>query len=265
MPALIAITRSPGPSLAGGELAHKPRLTPDPVRATTQHDGYRAALAALGSEITNLPPLPGHPDAVFVEDTAIVVDELAILTRPGAAPRQGEVESMAKVLAPHREIVRLEEPATLDGGDVLRIDRTFYVGRSARSNAEGRAALSRVLAPHDYWVEAVDMNGCLHLKTAICHLGQGRVLVNRAWMHLERFPDYEAVDVHPDEPFGANVIRYPKDGGGETLLVLASAPRTAEKLAHLGYEVQTVDVSEFEKMEGSLTCLSLLFPAKSRR
>ena len=255
MNALHAITRDPGRDLVGFELVHRSRTQVDPDLATAQHLAYREALASLGAEVEVLPALPGHPDGVFVEDAALVLDELAVVTRPGAKSRRGETDTVARALAPHRPLARIEAPATLDGGDVLRVDRTIFVGRSMRSNPEGHDALATLAAPHGYHVVSVELHGCLHLKSAICALDEGRILANRAWIDPESFADFELIDVDPAEPHGANVLAV-----GDRALVLASSPRTAEKLARLGLDVLAVDVSEFEKMEASLTCLSLLFP-----
>ncbi len=255
MNALHALTRDPGRDLVGFELVHRSRSRVDPDRAIEQHLSYREALASLGAEVELLPSLPGHPDAVFVEDTALVLDELAVVTRPGAASRRGETETVAEALAPHRPLARIAAPATVDGGDVLRFGRTIFVGRSQRSNPEGHEALAAVAAPHGYRVTSVDLHGCLHLKSAVCDLGGERILANRAWIDEVAFAGFELVDVDPGESHAANVLPV-----GAGVLVLASAPRTAEKLSRLGVDVHAVDVSEFEKMEASLTCLSLVFP-----
>jgi dimethylargininase len=250
---LLVITRRPGPDLNGGELAHKPRVEVNGERALEQHQAYRTALAELGALVVELSPLPGCPDAVFVEDPALVLDEVAVIARPGAASRRPEIETVARALAPHRPLLRLEAPATLDGGDLLCIEKTIFVGESARTNEAGRVALAEMVAPHGYRVEPVPLFDCLHLKSAVSWLGGDRLLVNPAWLEETSFPGFERIEVDPEEPFGANIL--PLAG---RVLVLASCPRTAERLDGIGLGVRAIDLSEFEKMEGSLTCLSLL-------
>lgn len=202
-----------------------------------------------------LPEQPDHPDSVFVEDTVIVLDAVAVVTRPGAASRRGEVESMATALDGLREIVRIEPPGTLDGGDVLRLDRTLYVGASARSSAEGIVQLGRLLAPLDYRVVAVALRGCLHLKSAVTQVAPGQVLLNPAWVEARCFPGYEPIAIDPAEPHAANALLV-----DEALIYPASCPRTADALRKLGIDVRSVDMSETEKAEGGVTCCSVIVP-----
>ena len=190
---------------------------------------------------------------MFVEDTVIVLDEVAVVTRPGAPSRRGEVESMAAALDGLREIVRIEPPGTLDGGDVLRLDRTFYVGASARSSAEGIAQLGRLLAPFDYRVVAVPLRGCLHLKSAVTQVTPGQVLLNPDWVDARCFPGWEPIAIDPAEPHAANALRV-----GDAVIYPASCPRTADALRKLGIDVRSVDMSETEKAEGGVTCCSVI-------
>lgn len=251
----IAITRAVSRALEHCELTHLQRSPIDLALARRQHAAYEQALREAGCEVQQLPEQPDHPDSVFVEDTAIALDEVAVITRPGAPSRRGEVESMAVALDGLREIVRIEPPGTLDGGDVLRLDRTLYVGASARSSEAGIAQLGRLLAPFDYRVVAVPLRGCLHLKSAVTQVASGRVLLNPDWVDAHCFPGWEPVSVDPFEPHAANALRL-----GGALIYPASCPRTADALRKLGIDVRSVDMSETEKAEGGVTCCSVIVP-----
>ena len=251
---IVALTREPARSLDACELTYREREPLDADAAAAQHRGYRGALEACGARVVNLPPVEGLPDSVFVEDTAIVLDEVAVLTRPGVESRRGEVGLMEAEVARLRPVVRVEPPATLEGGDVLRLGRTLYVGLSPRTNAEGADALRRLAAPHGYEVLAVEPRGCLHLKTGCSGLDDETVLVNPEWVDASVFRGREVVSVDAAEPWAANVLRV-----AGTVCVSAAFPRTAEMLAGRGYDVRAVAVSEFAKAEGGMTCLSLLF------
>ncbi|MFW6202405.1 MAG: dimethylargininase, partial [Gemmatimonadota bacterium] len=174
---LIALTRAVSPAITRCELTHLARRPIDVERAETQHAACEAVLERAGCRVVRVPPAPAPPDAVFVEDTAVVLDEVAIVARPGAASRRPEVEAVADALRPYRPIRRVREPGTLDGGDVLRIDRMLYVGRSARTNAEGRRQLAEIAGEHDYAVMPVELRGCLHLKTAATAVAARTLLV----------------------------------------------------------------------------------------
>jgi dimethylargininase len=234
-------------------LTHLQRRPIDVALARRQHAAYEQALRDAGCDVRQLPEQPDQPDSVFVEDTAIVLDEAAVLTRPGAASRRGEVESMAAALDGLRDVVRIEPPGTLDGGDVLRLNRTLYVGASARSSAEGIAQLQRLLAPFDYRVVAVPLHGCLHLKSAVTQIAPGQVLVNPAWIDARCFPGWEPVAIDPAEPHAANALRV-----CDALIYPASCPRTADALRKRGLDVRSVDMSETEKAEGAVTCCSVI-------
>lgn len=196
---------------------------------------------------------PELPDAVFVEDAAVVLDELAVLTRPGAPSRRREVESVAEALAPLRPLARIERPGTLDGGDVLRLGATLYVGRTTRSNDAGIAQLAAAVAAFGYEVRPVEVRGCLHLKTAVTELAPGLLLLRSDWVDAEPFAALERVEVHPEEPFGGNILRV-----GERLIYARSFPRTLERIRSRGLEVLTVDASELAKAEGGVTCCCLI-------
>ena len=249
-----AITREVSPALGDCELSHVPRQPIDVARAVSQHHAYRHALDGLGCRVLSLAAEPAQPDSVFVEDTAIVLDEVAVLTRPGAASRRGEVASVAVALNPFRPLRAIEAPATLDGGDVLRLGRTLCVGQSARSNAEGIGQLRALLAGHGYVVQGVPIRGCLHLKSAVTQLADDTLLLQPAWVDRAAFAGFRLIEVDPAEPHAANVLRI-----GDALLMPASFPRTRQRLIAAGLRVTAVDVAELQKAEGAVTCCSLVF------
>ncbi|HEY0174126.1 MAG TPA: arginine deiminase family protein [Pyrinomonadaceae bacterium] len=251
---IVALTREPARAMNACELTHMERVPIDARSAAGQHRAYCDALRACGVRVVTLPAVDELPDSVFVEDTAIVLDEVAVLTRPGAASRRGEVRLMEPEVARLRPVVRVEPPATLEGGDVLRLGRTLYVGLSPRTNAEGAAALRRLAAPHGYEVVTVEPRGCLHLKTGCSALDDETVLVNPGWVDAAFFRGREVLTADAAEPWAANVVSV-----GGAVCASAAFPRTAEMLSARGYDVRAVEVSEFAKAEGSLTCLSLLF------
>jgi dimethylargininase len=250
---LLAITRHVSPSIERCELTHLEREPIDLELARSQHASYESCLAELGCSVRSLPAEPDLPDAVFVEDAAIVLDDLAIITRPGALSRRPETVSIEKALEPYRIIRRIESPATLDGGDVLRLDTMLYVGVSGRSDIAGIEQLRTHVAPFGYSVTAVPIRGCLHLKSAITQVGPETVLINRQWVDPGCFAGLQWIDVSPEEPRGANAlfvdgpVVYPDD-----------FPRTAQRLDRAGINVRPVGVSELAKAEGGVTCCSLL-------
>ena len=250
---MLALTHAVPSSLALCELTHLPRVAIDVARARAQHELYEAALRGLGVEIVRLPETDDLPDSVFVEDAAVVVDELAVLTRPGALSRRAEIPSVAQALAPHRDLAFVAAPGTLDGGDVLRIGRRLFVGLTARSNAHAIAQLALFLSPFGYSVEGLAVSGCLHLKSAVTAIDSETIVLNPAWVDGSRFGARRAIAVEPAEPMAANVLAI-----GRTVLVNASAPRTAARIAAAGYDVVAVDQSELAKAESGLTCCSLL-------
>ena len=250
----IAITRDVSPSLGGCELSFVPRTEIDVARAAAQHESYRDALESLGCRVIALPAQPNLPDAVFVEDVALVFDEVAVMTRPGAESRRAEGASVATVLAAFRPLMSIEAPGTLDGGDVLRIGRNVYVGEAARSNADGIAQLRAMLAQFRYSVRAVPTHDCLHLKSAVTQVAEDTLLVNPAWVDAGMFADYRLIEVDPGEEHAANALRI-----GNGVLYPSCFPRTQQRLEAAGIAVTTVDVSELQKAEGATTCCSLVF------
>jgi dimethylargininase len=250
---MLALTRAVPASLARCELTHLERVPIDVARAAEQHGRYEAALRALGVEVVRLPVTDELPDSVFVEDAAVVVDEIAVLARPGAESRRAEVPSVAEALARYRRLVSIAAPGTLDGGDVLRIGRRIFVGLSARTNAAGVAELAAHLAPFGYRVEGLELTGCLHLKSAVTAIDDGTIVLNPAWVDARRLGVRRAIEVAPGEPMAANVLAI-----GRSVLVNATAPRTAERIAAAGFDVVPVDQSELAKAESGLTCCSLI-------
>lgn len=225
------------------------------ARAVTQHAAYEQALAALGCTVQRLPPEPALPDSVFVEDTAVVCDEVAIIARPGAASRRAEVDTVAAALAAHRPLARIDAPGTLDGGDVLRVGRRIYVGVSSRTNAEGVRQLRDILTPLGYVVQDVAVSGCLHLKTAVTEVARDTVLLNPDWIDAAPFEGLQCIAVDPSEPFAANALRV-----GDVLLCASAHPLTRRRIEDHGIEVCTVDADELAKAEAGLTCCSILIP-----
>lgn len=250
----VALTREPARSMEACELTYREREPIDAAVAAGQHRAYCEALAACGAEVVTLPRIDGLPDSVFVEDTAVVLDELAVLTRPGVVSRRAEVRFIEPEVARLRPFVRVETPATLEGGDVMRAGRTLFVGLSPRTNRAGVAALRELSAPHGYEVVPVELKGCLHLKTGCAALDDETILVNAEWIDAGVFRGKRLVSVDACEPWAANVLRV-----GDALCVGSAFPRTASSLASLGYDLREVDCSEFAKAEGGLTCMSLIF------
>ena len=253
---LTALTRAVSPTLESCELTWLPREKIDIRRAAKQHDDYERCLAELGLRVISLPAEAELPDATFVEDPLVVVDELAIITRMGAASRRAESESLAAAISAFRPVRRLREPATLEGGDVMRIGRDVFVGLSSRTTHAGISQLTTELEPLGYRVHAVEVRGCLHLKSACCSLGDGKILANPAWLDMAPFGDFNIINVADDEPGAANVLRI-----GDTVLMPACFPHTEQILRREGFQLRTVDISELIKAEAAITCSSVIFEA----
>jgi dimethylargininase len=254
----VALVRPVVDRLAEGELTHLDRRPVDVALARRQHAVYVAALADGGWRPVEVPAAPDHPDSVFVEDTVVVVDGVAVLANPGAPSRTGEVDGTAAVAGDlGLEVRRIEEPGHLEGGDVLQVDRTVYVGRGGRTDAEGIAQLRRHLEPLGRTVVEVPLGAVLHLKSAATALPDGTVVGLADLLDRDVFPTWRDVDEEP----GAHVVPL----GGDRLVMAASAPRTAGTYRDLGFDVVEVDVSEFEKLEGCVTCLSVLIPRADPR
>ena len=250
----IAITRAVSPRIVDCELTFRERVPIDYARTIAQHHAYEQALRRLGCTIVHAPELPEAADGVFVEDAAILLDEIAIVTRPGAESRRCETGSIAGLLEKYRPVHRIVEPGCIDGGDVLRIGRALYVGRSKRTNDSGIEQLRAVVAPHGYEVVATSFRGCLHLRSAATYAGV--LLFNPEFVQAALFGEIEAVAVDPSEPDAANALLI-----GETIMMSSSWPRTRARLERRGLRVITVDADELEKAESGVTCCSLVFDA----
>lgn len=248
-----AITRAVSPALADCQLTHLTRQPIDVARAQREHAAYEDALRGLGLAVVRAAPAPDCPDAVFVEDCAVVLDEAAIITRPGAPSRRAETTGIAEALRPHRPLRYLEAPACLDGGDVLRIGRTLYVGTSTRTTPAAVAQLARLVAEWDYRVVPVPVTGCLHLKSAVTLVDADLVLANAAWIETEALGSVEVLPVHEGEPAGGNALWV-----AGAVIYPEHHPQTARRLADAGCRLVTVPAGELAKAEGGVTCCSLI-------
>lgn len=256
----VAITRKVSPAITRCELTHLGRTPINVELAARQHDAYEGALAALGCDVHALPAEPDLADSVFVEDAAIVLDEVAVITRPGAESRRPETLSIAAALKAYRPLLEITAPATLDAGDVLRIGRDVYVGISGRTDKAAVQQLQSLLTPFGYSVQGLPLRGCLHLKSAVTQVAPDSVLINPAWISGEPFGDstrpLRNFEIALGEDHAANALML--DGG---LIYPTSFPRTAEMLERAGLCVSQIDVSELQKAEGAVTCCSLIFQA----
>ncbi len=251
-----AITREVSTGINRCELTCLSREAIDVDLAREQHALYRECLSGLGCDVVCLPQEPDLPDSVFVEDTAVVLKDLAIITRPGAPSRRPEVRSVARALEPYRDLAFIEPPGTVDGGDVLALDNTLYVGLTRRSNRAGAGQLRALLSPRGYTVFMVEVAGCLHLKSAVTRVASGTLLVNRDRVDAGMFHGMSFVDVDPGEPHAANALLV-----GNTVVLPSAFPRTRSLLEEKGIEVVALDISELAKAEGGVTCCSLIFDA----
>ena len=255
-PRIIAVTNAPSPLLPQCELTHVERTAIDYAVAVRQHDGYQAMLRACGAEVDALRVNAGHPDGVFIEDTAIVLDEVAVLTSMGTPSRRGEPDGVEPALRKYRAVERIGLPATIEGGDVVRVGRTLLIGQSSRTNSGGAAALEQIAGRYGYSAIRVPVTGCLHLKSACTALPDGRLLVNPDWIDPGPLAAFRKVVVPPEEPSAADVALV-----GDVVCMAAEHPRTAGLVESLGFTVRTTPLSEFAKAEGAVTCLSLIFTA----
>lgn len=254
--ALVALTRAPSPALSRCALTFVPRSPINLQRAVQQHAQYTELLATRGIRVVELPAGDDFPDAPFVEDTSVVLDEIAVLTSMGTSTRRAEVDEIAPVIGRYRDLVeRVDPPALLEGGDVLRVDRILYVGLSRRTDRAGLEALARLTRPLGYEVAPVKVRGCLHLKTACTALDHETVLVNPNWIDPEPLRALRQIPVDAQEPWAANTVRLED----ELILMQHGTPRTVERVREAGYQVITTEISELAKAEAGLTCLSLLF------
>jgi dimethylargininase len=255
---LTAITREVSPSINNCELSFHVRQPIDVAKAIAQHKAYQDCLGKLGVRVVALPAEPELPDAVFVEDAAVVVDEVAIITNMGAPSRRPEKSTIIYTLSHYRPIKFLVEPATLDGGDVLRVGHQVFVGLSQRTNREGFSQLRDILGGYDYQVQPVEVRGSLHLKSACSQIGNDTILVNRSLLDVKPLRGLKLIDVPDEEPAGANALLI-KD----VVIISVSFPRTRTLLERRDFRARTIDLSELQKAEAGVTCSSLIFNDKS--
>lgn len=251
---LTAITRAVSPAIVNCELTFVARQSIDLSKARDQHRAYEQLLEKLGARVISLAAEPALPDSMFVEDPAIVLDEIAVILPLGTKSRQPEAASLARALSSFRKLADITAPGMMEGGDVLRIRRTLYVGLTTRTNGEGIRQLDAILAPHDYKVVGVPVTGCLHLKSAVTFLGRNTLLANRAWFDSTPFATYDWIDVDPGESHAANALAL-----GDTVIFPTSFPKTRARIEAAGFHVTPLDISELQKAESGLTCSSLLF------
>jgi dimethylargininase len=251
---MTAITRKVSSSLENCELSFIERKPIEMEKARTQHHAYEALLEKLGAKVISLPEERDLPDSMFVEDPAIVLDEVAIICPLGTETRRKEAPSLAAALEPFRKLAYVKLPGMLEGGDVLRVGKKIFTGLTERSNPEGIRQLAVIAEHHGYELTAVPATGCLHLKSAVTYLGRNTLLGNRAWFQWKRFAGFDWVDVDPTEPHAGNAL-----GIGETIIFPASFPKTRARIEEKGFHVESLDISELQKAESGLTCSSLLF------
>jgi dimethylargininase len=251
---LTAIVREVSPGINRCELSFHSRKPIDVNKAIAQHRAYQECLAGLEVRIVSLPAEPDLPDSVFVEDAAAVFDEVAVIPIMGAPSRRPETKSLAQSLSRHRPIKLLSEPATLDGGDVLQIGSRVFVGSTRRTNMHGINQLREILRPYGYSVEAVEINKCLHLKSACSYIGNNSILINRAFLDPKSFHGIDLIDVPIDEPAAANALTI-----SDTVIIPVSFPKTRDLLESRDFRVQAIDLSELQKAEAGVTCCSAIF------
>lgn len=249
-----AITRKVSPAISKCELTHLTRTHIDLELANLQHKQYEQCLMDLGCQINSLSCELDLPDSVFVEDTAIVFDELAIITCPGAESRRRETVSIAQALSPHRQLHYIKEPATIDGGDVLVVGKQVFVGLSSRTNTLAVNQMQQILSNYGYSVIGISVSNCLHLKSAVTFIGNNTLLVNPDWINTEVFGQIKTIAVDTSEPSAANSLTI-----DNTLIFPSNYPKTKSILQNNGFKVISLDVSEIIKAEGAVTCCSLIF------
>ncbi len=257
---LTAITRKPARSLSECELTFVERTPIDYEKAVSQHDDYERILREYGCSIVSLPAEEEHPDSVFVEDTAVIFDEIAVLMSPGVRSRVAEIGLMAPVLSKYRaQFIGIRPPALIEGGDVLTVDKTVFVGHSTRTNTLGIETLASILKPFGYTIIPVPVDGCLHLKSACTALDENTLLINPERVDPDKFKGFRTVEVGEREPFAANSVRL----GDKILMQFEPEMVTAALVRRAGFIIRGIDLSEFRKAEAGPSCLSLIFEDKT--
>lgn len=248
-----AIVRKPANTFANG-ITTSDLGKPDFDLAQKQHDAYCKALIKCGLELIILDADPNYPDSCFVEDTAVVTKDFGIITRPGDNRRLGEEVEIRKVLEPLLKLYTIEKPGTLDGGDIMQADNKFYIGLSDRTNMEGAEQLSNILRENSYEALSIKVKDILHFKTGINYLGDNNLLVQERFMQLKDLQSYNLTSIYEGEEYAANSLRV-----NDFVLVPKGFPKTLESIKKLGYQTIELDLSEYQKMDGGLSCLSLRF------
>ncbi len=251
---LTAITHTPSPSLSQGELTFLSRQPIDFDKAKRQHASYCDMLRRSGVTVVTFDKNSSFPDSVFVEDTALVLDEIGVIMPMGVASRQKETEFIQTELAKFRNIEHIVLPERIEGGDILCIGKRLYVGLTSRTNAGGVRALEGMVKPYGYNVIGVNVSGCLHLKTGCTALDEHNILINPRWVDSKSFETFNQIVVPDEEPFAANILRI-----GNIICMHSGFAKTREMVEQSGYEVAVTDISEFQKAEAGLTCMSLIF------
>jgi len=252
----IALTHVVSPSISRCELTYLAREPIDFEKAVHQHSAYCSSLERAGARVIELTENSGHPDGCFVEDNAVVVEEVAVIASMGAASRRGEVEAVERVLSEYRPISRIEAPGSLEGGDVIVAGKRVFAGVSPRTNIAGIEELSTILKRHSYEVSATSMRDCLHLKSACTFIGDNTLLANPQWVDLRQFDGFRLLEIAESEAWAANALRF-----GQTVFMGSQFPESAEIVRHAGFDVELIDISELIKAEAGLTCSSIIFDA----
>lgn len=251
------IVKRPCAAMVNGITDHPELGAPDYQKALQQHDAYIETLRGCGVDVTVLPADEAYPDSCFVEDPAILTEQCAVITRPGALSRRGETAAIEQAVAkfyPADKIFHITAPGTIEGGDVMRAGDTFYVGRSARTNEEGIRQLTAILAPYGYQVVAVPLSEVLHLKTGVVYLEGNTMLVSGEFLTKPAFAQYTKLEVPESEAYAANCIWV-----NGTVIVPEGYPTVLAAIQNAGYKTVTCDTSEYRKIDGGLSCLSLRF------
>jgi len=249
----IALMREVSSKIIDCEITNITRVPIEPFIAKEEHREYSKTLTELGYKVHMIEADDNLPDSVFIEDTAIVLDEVAIITHPGAASRRAETKAVAEALSMYRNLEYIGPTGTLEGGDVMKAGKTLYVGKSCRSSAVGIGLLREIVKPYGYEVISVPVNGCLHLKSAVTQVAENTLLMNPAWVDPDDFSGFKVLTVHPSESYGANALLL--DGG---ILYSIAFPKTRRKLIDEGFNVISIDISELSKAEGDITCCSII-------
>ena len=249
-----AIARKPGPNFSQGITTAVNASPPSYETLIHQHETYIATLKSIGLSVILLDALPDHPDAYFVEDTAVVTADMAVLTNPGADARRGEVDTIAPILAQYRKIERIRPPGTVDGGDVLQVGKHFFIGVSARTNHKGAGQLAHILANYGYTYAIVPVGEGLHFKSSVNYVGNDTLLITEEFAGNAQLEGYDTIVVDKDESYAADTLFV-----NDHLLVPRGYPDTLQKLDVMGFDIIELDTSEVRKMDGGLTCMSLRF------